>query len=146
MKVIYTKIKNMNDFIDAIRLRTDVFLIEQKCPPGWEPDELDKVATHLVATIDNKIIATIRLREEPKNIAKLERLVVNKNYRKRGIGSSLVNYAVKQAKRKGFKRIWLQGQKRVYRTFEKVGFKIISQEYDLFNLGIPHIDMELLLK
>lgn len=145
MKVSFKKVKNISEFIDSIRLRTDVFIIEQRCPPGWEPDELDKIADHFIAAINDEIVATIRLREKPEGIGKLERLVVKKEHRKKGIGSNLIKYAVEHARKKGLKKVWLQGQKRAQKTFEKAGFRRISEEYDLFNLGIPHIDMELRL-
>ncbi len=80
MKVTYKKVKNINEFIDAIRIRSEVFIIEQKCLPGWEPDELDKKSTHYVAIVKGKIVATVRLREDPKQSGKIERMVVKKNF------------------------------------------------------------------
>lgn len=142
MKIIYKEIKDIKNFIDAIRLRTEVFIIEQNCPPGWEPDKLDKVSSHYVAIVNDKIIATARLRESPKNCGKMERMVVKKEFRGKGIGSGLTKYIIKQARKKGFKKLWMQAQLHAQKMYEGIGFRVTSKEYDQWNLGIPHIDME----
>src|SRR6266498_2487485 len=100
MKVTYKKVETINEFIDAIRIRVDVFILEQKCPPGWDPEELDKVADHYIAVADEKIVAYARMREEPKKAIKIENMVVEKAYRKKGIGEGLTKYVVMQAKKK----------------------------------------------
>ena len=146
MKVIYKEVKTISDFIDAIRIRVDVFIIEQKCPVGWEPEELDKKSTHFVAVVDNELVATARLREETKNVAKIERLAVSKEYRGKGIGLGLTKYILNQALKQGYKKIWMQAQAYTQKMYEKAGFKKTSKPYDLWNLGILHIDMEYVFK
>src|SRR5579862_8533616 len=96
MKLYYKQIETINEFIDAIRIRIEVFIIEQKCPPGYDPDELDKVSKHYIALADNKIVAMARLREDPKGVAKIENMVVKKEYRGKGIGTGLTEYVIKQ--------------------------------------------------
>ena len=140
------KIETINEFVDAIRIRVNVFIIEQECPPGWEPDELDKDSQHFIALADNKIVATARLREDPKHVAKIERMAVSKDYRGEGIGETLAKYMVEQAKKMGYKKIWMQAQVQAKDFYKKIGFKEVSKEYDLYNLGILHIDMEYTFK
>lgn len=142
MNVRYEKIKTINDFIDAVRIRVDVFIVEQKCPPGWEPDEFDKKSRHFVAILDHKLVATVRLREESKNTVKIERLAVKKEYRKKGIGLGLTKYVLSQALKKKYKKIWTQAQLHAQKMYEKAGFKVTSKPYDLYNLNIIHVDME----
>jgi len=142
MNVTYKEVKTIKDSIDAIRIRVDVFIVEQKCPPGWEPDELDKKSTHFVAIINKEIVATVRLRKESKNILKIERMAVKKEFRKKGIGLGLTKYVLSQALKKKYKKIWIQAQLHAQKMYEKVGFKVTSEPYDLYNLNILHIDME----
>ena len=142
----YKKIKTINDFIDAIRIRTDVFVIEQKCPPGWEPDELDKKSIHFGVIADHKLVATVRLRKESKNTIKIERMAVKKEYRGKGIGLGLIKYVLNQILKKGHKKIWMQVQLHTQKMYERAGFKTTSKPYDLWNLGIPHVDMEYVFK
>jgi predicted GNAT family N-acyltransferase len=142
MNVRYKQIETINEFIDAIRIRIEVFIIEQKCPPGYDPDELDKASKHYIALVDNTIVAMVRLREDPKGFGKIENMVVKKEYRKKGIGTGLTEYITKQAQKQGYKKIWMQAQKHAQHVYEKTGFKVTSEPYDLYNLGIPHVDME----
>lgn len=147
MGVKYKKVETINEFIDAIRIRVEVFIIEQKCPPGWEPDELDKDSQQYIALVDNKILATARLRESPKGVAKLERMVVKKDYRGKGIALSLTKFIMEESRKQGYKKIWMQAQEHAKGIYEKAGFKVTSSHpYDLWNLGILHVDMEFVFK
>ena len=146
MEIKYKKITSIDEFIDAIRIRVDVFIKEQECPPGWEPDELDKDSQHYVATVKGKIVATARLREDPHGIAKLERMSVLKEFRGNGIAVGLTSFIVSQAKKQGYKKIWMQAQEQVKRVYQKAGFTVTSNPYDLWNLGIIHVDMELIVE
>ena len=140
-KVEYKEIEKISEFIDAIRIRVDVFIKEQKCEPGWEPDEEDKKSRHFIAILDNKIVATARVRETRKNEYKIERMATKKEYRKKGIGKGLVEYIIKNISKQKPKRIWMQSQVRAQKFYETCGFKTISKPYNLY--GIKHIDMEL---
>ena len=140
-KIEYKKIESVNEFIDAIRIRVDVFIKEQKCEPWWEPDEDDKKSKHFIAIINNEIVATARVRETKSKEYKIERMAAKKEYRKKGIGKGLVNYIIGDINKINSKRIWMQSQVRAQKFYEKCGFKIISKSYKLY--GIEHIDMEL---
>lgn len=146
MRITYKEIETVKEFVDAIRIRVNVFIIEQKCPPGWEPDEIDKSAWHFVAIVNNKIVATARLNKDSKNSAKIERMAVKKELRGKGIGLGLTKYIIHQAVKKDFKKIWIQAQQHTQKMYEAAGFKIISKPYNPWNLGIPHVDMEYILK
>lgn len=137
----YKEIEKINEFIDTIRIRIDVFINEQKCEPGWEPDEDDKKSKHFIAVIDNKIVATARVRETESKEYKIERMATKKGYRKRGIGKGLVEYIIDHIKKQNTKRIWMQSQVRAQKFYETCGFKTVSKPYNLY--GIKHIDMEL---
>lgn len=143
MQINYRQLNTVKEFIDAIRLRVDVFILEQKCPPGWEPDELDKESEQYIALVDGKVVATARLREEPKGAYKIERMVVKKEYRGKGIGEGLTKYIVSEAKKRKPTKIWMEAQAYAKKFYEKCVFKAVSDEYDQWNLGIPHFEMEL---
>lgn len=135
------QVESISEFIDAIRLRVNVFIIEQQCKPGWEPDELDKSSEHYVAQVESKIIATLRVREELAGEFKIERMVTDISMRGRGLGKSLLQYVIYRLVERGATRIWIQAQERAVPFYLKEGFTICSEVYDLW--GIPHLDMEL---
>lgn len=142
MNIKYKEVKTIPEFIDAIRLRVDVFIKEQDSKPGWEPDELDKNAKHYIAIVNNKAVSTARVRETSKGIFKIERMVTKKTYRKKGIGKGLLKFIINQLNKSRPKKIWLQSQVRSQKFYEKCGFKAVSKHYALWK--IPHIDMEYL--
>jgi predicted GNAT family N-acyltransferase len=51
-------------------------------------------------------------------------------------------HQVQAAQEAGAERIWMQAQSYASEFYQKSGFRVISEEYDLFNLGIPHVTME----
>lgn len=140
MVILYKKIESITEFIDAIRIRVDVFIKEQRGEPGWEPDEEDKNSRHYIAIEKGEVIGTLRLREYPKGEMKVERLAVKKEYRSKGIGKGLLEYAIKDAKKLETKRIWMQAQCQAESFYNKCGFKSISKPYGLH--GIEHLSME----
>lgn len=140
MKAQYKEIETIPEFIDAIRIRVEVFIKEQKCEPGWEPDENDKLSKHFIAIANNKIVATARVMETAPKEFKIERMATKKEYRNKGIGKGLVAFIISSINKSNPKRIWIQSQVRAQEFYEKCQFKAISKPYDLY--GIEHIDME----
>lgn len=140
MEVKYKEVGTINEFIDAIRLRIDVFIKEQGFQPGWEPDKDDKVSKHYIAIVDGEIVATARFRETSKDNIKMERMVIKKEYRNKGIGTALVGYMINEIIKLEPKRIWLRSQVQSQQFYEKCGFKAVSEPFDMW--GVPHIDMD----
>ena len=140
MDVECKEAKTINDFIDAIRLRVDVFILEQGCKPGWEPDQDDKDSKHFIATTNGVTVATARYREISKGEMKIERMAVKKEYRDKGIGRGLLQFMIRNIKNRKPRKIILQSQVQAQKFYEKCGFKSASKPFDLY--GISHIDME----
>lgn len=137
------KIETIPEFIDAIRIRVDVFVVEQKCPLGWDPEDLDKVSEHFVTVVEGHIVATARMREEPAGAIKIENMAVKAEFRRQGIGEGLTRHIIRVAQKKSPSKIWIQAQAHAKSFYERCGFVAVSEEYDLHNLNIPHITMEL---
>jgi len=140
MSIDYKEIETISEFIDAIRIRVDVFIKEQKFEPGWEPDEEDKNSNHFIALVDGKIVSTARVRTTSENEYKIERMATKIEFRKKGIGKGLIEFIITHLKKSNPKKIWMQSQIRAQKFYEKCGFEAISKPYDLH--GIEHIDME----
>lgn len=141
MKIKYKEVETINEFIDAIRIRIDVFIKEQKCEPGWEPDEDDKNSRHFITISNKKIVSTARVRQTANEEYKIERMATKKEYRNKGISKGMVNFIVNNLDKNKPKKIWMQSQVQAQKFYEKCGFSAISKPYDLY--GIQHIDMVL---
>ena len=96
------KIKHFNElstieYHNLLKLRVDIFIIEQNCPYP-EVDGIDPHCYHLlVCKDDNEIIGTSRI--IPKSIVHKEwslgRLAVNEKFRRKKIASKILNESIK---------------------------------------------------
>ena len=75
-------------------IRRLVFIEEQNVPEDMEWDEYDNSATHFLATLNNKVIATARLKTD----GQIGRMAVLAEYRNKGIGSKLLQFVLLTAK------------------------------------------------
>lgn len=125
-----------SNHIELERIRTAVFIAEQKVPPELEWDEFDKEAIHFLAYYDNKPVATARLLKD----GHIGRMAVLKDYRNRKIGKNMLKYVLKTAKMKSLKTIELSAQEHAVDFYIKQGFIITSESY--LDAGIPHYDMK----
>lgn len=139
MEITYKEVESIKEFIDAIRIRVNVFIIEQKCQPGWEPDEEDKTARHFIVIADGKIVSTLRIREIEEGI-KIERMATDKEYRGKDISKGLIEFVLEEIKKLKPQKIWMEAQVQAKEFYEKCGFKAISEPYDQY--GISHLKME----
>ncbi|MBI5227237.1 GNAT family N-acetyltransferase [Candidatus Micrarchaeota archaeon] len=142
MNIQYKEIQTIPEFIDAIRLRVEVFINEQRFKPGWEPDEEDKNSKQFIAILDGKIVATMRIREPTKGEFKIERLAVAKECRGKGIGKELLEYSIKQIGTQKPKRIFTMSQVQAQKFYEKCNFKAVK-EPEMAH-GVAHIYMDYL--
>jgi len=123
-------------------LRQDVFIIEQNCI-YQDIDGKDDKAIHLLAWMDNKLVATLRVFEnypEYQNNVSIGRICTEKSVRKYGIGRELVAESI-QFIEEHFpnKPIQIGAQFYLKKFYENFGFKQISDIYD--EDGIDHILM-----
>ena len=116
-------------------VRRQVFIIEQQVPEELEWDEHDETATHLIASINGKIIGTARL----TTTGQIGRMAVLKPYRNQGIGSRLLQLALSTAQHKHYPKVNLHAQLKAIPFYEKHGF---TAEGDVFyEANIPHRGM-----
>ncbi|MFF4231116.1 GNAT family N-acetyltransferase [Streptomyces sp. NPDC001820] len=140
--LIYREVCTIPEFVDAVRIRVNSFIIEQECPPGWEPDDLDKESVQYVCLADGRVVATGRLREDRPRSLKIERMAVCEEARGKGVGEGLTRFITGKALDRQPERIWMEAQAHLRSFYGRAGFRVVSDEYDLFDLGIPHVAME----
>ena len=140
MNIKYKEIETISEFIDAIRIRVDVFIREQGFEPGWEPDKDDKISKHFIAIMDGKVVSTARYRETAKSEIKIERMAIRRENRGKEIGKGLVEFMLNDIRKQSPKKIWLRSQVQAQKFYEKCGFKATTKPFDMW--GVPHIDLE----
>lgn len=128
------------DLFDLMRVRAEVFVIEQKVPITIELDEFDGRAVHAVARAGTELIGTARLVVTGAS-GKIGRMAVRKPYRGRGAGRKLVQFLVGLARSRGLAHVALHAQVQAVPFYEKMGFKASGTEF--YEAGIPHRSMNL---
>lgn len=110
------------DLVFAIR--TEVFVVEQKCLPKEEFDELDAVAIHYLYWIDDQPVATGRYRKTDKGI-KIERIATLAPYRGKGYASEMVRFLIHEAQMAypAFNYFYLHAQQSVMPLYASLGFE-----------------------
>jgi predicted GNAT family N-acyltransferase len=109
------------DLVFAIR--TEVFVVEQKCLPKEEFDELDAVAIHYLYWVNGIPVATGRYRKTDKGI-KIERIATLAEYRGQGYASEMVRFLIQEAQiaYPEVNYFYLHAQQSVMPLYASVGF------------------------
>lgn len=124
----------------ARRIRTQVFVEEQRVPLEMEWDEADDTAVHAVAF--NRLgqaVATGRLLPSNAGSAKIGRVAVHKVLRGSGVGRRVMEALMQAAARRGDRRIVLHAQRSAESFYLGLGFRPQGAEFE--EAGIPHIEM-----
>jgi predicted GNAT family N-acyltransferase len=123
----------------ALRLREQVFSVEQGVRADADRDGRDPEATHLVAVTGGEVIGTCRLVFDGP-VARLGRMAVEPDLRGLGIGAALLDEADRYAREAGSERIDLHAQTPAISLYSRCGYE---QRGELFvEEGIPHVSME----
>ncbi len=109
------------DLVFAIR--TEVFVVEQKCLPKEEFDDLDAVAIHYLYWVEGKPVATGRYRKTDKGI-KIERIATLAAHRGQGYASEMVRFLIQEAilAYPEVNYFYLHAQQTVMPLYASVGF------------------------
>ncbi|MES2940859.1 MAG: YbgC/FadM family acyl-CoA thioesterase [Pseudomonadota bacterium] len=125
---------------DAARVRTEVFLREQRIPEELEWDEKDAVALHAVAY--NRMgmpLATGRLIDLGQGIGRIGRVAVHRALRGCGVGEQVMRTLAAQAAERGQARVDLSAQVSAMPFYARLGFTPEGETFD--DAGIPHQQM-----
>ncbi|MGV0817956.1 GNAT family N-acetyltransferase [Martelella sp. AMO21009] len=126
---------------DLLRLRIDVFVVEQNCPYP-EIDGKDPEALHLRLLEDGRLAAYARIfaADPSKSEARIGRVVVAPDYRGQRLGERIMREAIAACeKRSPGAAIAISAQAHLQRFYGTLGFSVTSAEY--LEDGIPHVDM-----
>ncbi|EKE04741.1 MAG: Acetyltransferase family protein [uncultured bacterium] len=136
------EIVNTQKAIDTcIDIRRQVFIVEQNVSPEEEADDLESIATHFLAYVDEIPAGTARLVKINNNLAQIGMVAVLKDHRNKNIGKLLMKEVISHAEKTGIKYLILGSQSYVVGFYEKFGFKAYGKEFA--DAGIPHYMMRL---
>lgn len=125
-------------------IRTEVFIHEQHVPEELEWDGEDAHAIHVLAS-DNtgKPIGTGRLLQHGAQ-AHIGRMAVRLAWRGQGVGSSVLQSLLMEARAGGAKSVFLNAQTDAVPFYAR--FDFVREGAEFLDAGIPHYRMTLGLK
>lgn len=141
-EITIREISSQADLDLVFYIRIEVFVVEQKCLPSEEFDELDAQARHFLLFEGQQAVATGRFRKTEKGI-KIERIATLMEYRGKGYASQIIQHLFQVAE-EAFPEnnyFYLHAQVTVMPLYESLGFKPYGPTF--IEADIVHQAMEL---
>lgn len=135
-----------NELYDALKLRIDVFVVEQTCYyPDLDDLDRDVNTLHVFSYQNNNMVAYLRILAKgvcyPEYIA-IGRVIIAPNARQHGYGNQLMQQALATCQQYfPLQNIKMSAQEHLEKYYQKHGFIRCSEMY--LEDGIPHISMKL---
>jgi YbgC/YbaW family acyl-CoA thioester hydrolase len=125
---------------DAQRIRTQVFVQEQKIPQELEWDDADATALHAVAYNGlGQAVATGRLLQPQPGLAQIGRMAVHRVLRGCGVGRQVLEALLAAASARGDREAMLHAQRSAQAFYGGLGFEARGAPFE--EAGIAHIEM-----
>ncbi|MEU6023192.1 GNAT family N-acetyltransferase [Micromonospora sp. NPDC047134] len=124
-------------FHDLVRLRIDVFVVEQECAyPELDGRDLEPGTRHLWLARDGAVLAYLRILADPDGVARIGRVVVAPSARGAGHAGRLLAAALAEI---GDRPCVLEAQSHLVDFYARHGFTVSGPDY--VEDGIPHTPM-----
>ena len=130
-----------NEIYFILRLRSEVFVVEQDCV-YQDLDNKDLDAYHVLGVLDTKIVAYARIFKPGDYFleSSIGRIVVKKEFRKFQYGYQLVQNSIQFIENNLQQNtILISAQSYLTKFYNSLGFIRVGEEY--LEDGIPHIKM-----
>ena len=122
---------------DLLRLRVDVFVVEQKCAyPELDGRDTEPETRHAWLSRDGAPVAYLRILGDPGGVARIGRVVVSTSERGTGASGRLMAAALEEV---GDRPSVLDAQAHLVRFYERYGYTTTGPEF--LEDGIPHVPM-----
>jgi N-acetylglutamate synthase-like GNAT family acetyltransferase len=128
------------EYRQMVDLRSEI--LRKPLGLSFEKEELDKEKEDILicAFEEDKLLGCCLLTKvDDKNI-RLRQMAVQNNLQGKGIGASMLNFAENIARDAGYRNIVMHARKTALHFYEKLGYKITSDEFE--EITIPHYIME----
>jgi predicted GNAT family N-acyltransferase len=132
--------RTIDDLMRAVAIRGAAYIGEQECPYDEEFDGNDFSATHLIGYVGDEPAGCLRIRYFA-DFAKVERLVVRKEFRSSGLARRIVRMGVELCEMKGYERVHVYAQKRLIRFWSKCGFQLPERKRELVFSDYDYVEM-----
>ena len=128
------------EYRQMVKLRDDI--LRKPLGLGFTPQELEEEKDNMLiaAFEDEDILGCCMLVEETPETVRLRQMAVLNDLQGKGIGRALMNFAENLARDRGYKTLAMHARKNATGFYEKMGYKIASDEFT--EVTLPHYVME----
>ncbi|PZU50399.1 MAG: GNAT family N-acetyltransferase [Arsenicicoccus sp.] len=122
---------------DLLRLRVDVFVVEQECPyPEIDGRDTEPATEHLWVDADGVVAACVRTLVDADGTRRLGRVATHRDHRGQGYAAALVEEGLR---RLGDGPVEIGAQAHLEGWYSRLGFRRSGEDY--LEDGIPHLPM-----
>lgn len=128
------------EYRQMVKLRDDI--LRKPLGLGFSPQELENEKDNMLigAFEDEDMLGCCMLVEENPDTVRLRQMAVLNDLQGKGIGRALMNFAENLARDRGYKTLSMHARKNAIGFYEKMGYKISSDEFT--EVTLPHYVME----
>ena len=128
------------EYQQMLNLRQEILRTPLQLSLGDEDLGYEKNAILIAALDDDIMLGCCVLTPHEKHVIQLRQMAVQGNLQGKGIGATLMNYAENISRDKGYKKLMMHARKSAVGFYEKLGYKISSDEFS--EVTVPHLIME----
>ena len=131
---------NSNEYGQMITLRISQLLEPIGVPASYIDRENEKHDIFIGAFENNELIGCCVLTPKNNAIIQLRQMAVRSDYRGKGIGVAIIEFAEKLAKGNNFSTLMMHARNPVIDFYKKCGYEIEGDQF--FEVGIGHHKMQ----
>lgn len=143
MDNLIIKLVSFNEITAIKEIRKLVFQKEQGIKAALDFDGLDEMSEHLIACMNEEYLGTARIRYLQET-AKIERLAVLPQARRKGIGKRIVEEALLIIQSKNISEVVIHAQNHLKLLYQQLGFVPVGDIFE--EAGILHVKMKQIFK
>ena len=128
------------EYLQMVKLRDDI--LRKPLGLGFDSKEIESEKSNMLigAFEDDDMLGCCMLVEEKPGTVRLRQMAVLNDLQGKGIGRALMNFAENIARDRGYEIISMHARKNAIGFYEKMGYKVCSDEFT--EITIPHYVME----
>ncbi|MCE2962685.1 MAG: GNAT family N-acetyltransferase [Chitinophagales bacterium] len=134
-KIIFDSV----EYWQLLRMRELVLRLPLGMRYSAQDIEKEKDEWIYACEVDGKIVASCQFILENKK-AKMRQVATAMNFQGKGFGKELYLHCEEELKKQGVNEIYCHARKSALVFYQKLGFKIVSEEFE--EVGIPHYKMK----
>lgn len=128
------------EYQQMVQMRNDI--LRKPLGLAFNTEELEKEKDEILigAFEEEKMLGCCMLVREDATSCRLRQMAVLNNLQGKGIGRALMHFAENIARDMGYKTISMHARKTAIGFYEKLGYKVVGQEF--LEVTLPHYAMK----